>query len=271
MLNSKETAAKLVEIAEIKAENRFFKTVVLAFLAGMFIAFGGAIANTAAFSVQNVSIQRLLTGATFALGLPMTILCGAELVTGNCLMVSGLLCKRISAAKLLRNWGIVYFGNFLGALTVALLVVLSGQLNYGDSTLAAYTIKVANAKVTASLSHNLISGILCNILVCCGVFMATAAKDAIGKIVASFMPVFVFVTLGFEHSIANMYFCTAGLIAKLNPIYADKAVEMGVNFANLTWGNFLFSHLPLVTAGNIIGGCCLGVFFVWYSNIKCDG
>ncbi len=265
MYSQSEAADNLVAAAIKKAQSGFLRLLILSFMAGIIIAFSGVISNTAGHSITSASIQRILIGATFAVGLPTVILMGAELFTGNCLMITAVLKKKITVAKMLRNWAIVYIGNFLGSMFVAVLVVYSQQLNYSANGLAAFTIKVALSKSTATVQHSLFTGILCNILVCSGVFMAMCAKDVAGKIIASYIPVFVFVSVGFEHSIANMYFCIAGLLAKSNPAYLSKAVEMGIDVSRLSWSSF-FSSLFLATAGNIIGGALIIGVYIWHCH-----
>lgn len=150
------------------------------------------------------------------------------------------------------------------------LIYFSGQLDYSAGGLGAYTIKVAYGKATLPFGKAFTSGILCNILVCAAVLMAICAKDISGKLLVSFFVIMLFVTAGFEHCVANMYYITAGLFCKMNPDYVNKAMELygytEAQLAQLNWGSFLLKNLVPVTLGNIFGGiCCIGLP-LWYFN-----
>ena len=165
---------------------------------------------------------------------------------------------------------LVYLGNFVGGFATAALMYLSGQFNYSSGRLGAYTIKVALGKVSLTPVQGITSGILCNILVCAAVLMAMAAKDVTGKLWASFFVIMPFVTGGFEHCVANMYYITAGLMAKCNPAYVASALDTyGLNdLSALSIKGFLINNLVPVTIGNIIGGSvCIGLT-MYYLNYK---
>jgi formate/nitrite transporter len=252
-----ETLNNYVAGAPLKAVRGVGKTLLLAIAAGMFIAFGAAAANTVSFAWENVSLARLLSGLVFPFGLAMVMLCGAELFTGNCMLVICAAEKIITPARLFRNWALVYLGNFIGAMMLAGGCVILGQFNYGEGALAVYTIKIAAGKSALNFLPALISGFFCNVLVCAGVLCSLSAKDIGGKIMGAYIPVAFFVICGFEHSIANMYYLGAGLLSEYMPLYAQKALEAGINTAALNWGNILFRNLLPVTAGNILGGAAL--------------
>lgn len=241
-----------------------------AILAGMMIAMGAAGSSVAAHSIADVGLARLIAAVVFPVGLMMVILMGAELFTGDCLMVAGLPEKDITPAQFIKMLVLVYIGNFIGGIATSALVILSGQLDYTGGRLGAYTIKVALAKATISPSKAVASGILCNILVCAAVLMAICAKDVTGKLLVSFFVIMLFVTAGYEHCVANMYYITAGLMAKLNPSYVAVAAEVyGIDASKLEMlsiGNMLVKNLIPVTIGNIIGGsCCVGLP-IYYLN-----
>ena len=153
---------------------------------------------------------------------------------------------------------LVFLGNFAGALIFTALVYCSGQLDYSAGGLGAYTIKVAYGKATLPFGKAFTSGILCNILVCAAVLMAICAKDISGKLLVSFFVIMLFVTAGFEHCVANMYYITAGLFCKMNPDYVNKAMELygytEAQLSQLSWGSFLIKNLIPVTLGNMLGG-----------------
>ncbi len=233
-----------------------------AILAGMMIAFGAAASSVVAHDISNVGLARLAAAVVFPVGLMMVILLGAELFTGDCLLVVALPGKEITPKQFVKTLALVYIGNFFGAVMLACLVAASGQLDYSSGLLGAYTIKVALGKATITPLKAVTSGILCNILVCAAVFMALCAKDIIGKIAASFFVIMLFVVAGFEHCVANMYYISAGILAKLNPTYASVALESygysAEQLSALSIKNMLITNLLPVTIGNIIGG----VFFI---------
>lgn len=250
-----------------KADRGAGKTILLAILAGLFIAFGAAFANTASHAIDNVGVARMVSGLLFPVGLIMVILLGAELFTGNCLICTSVLNRQVTVLRMLRNWLLVYVGNFIGSLILAAGCAFSGQFNYSAGGLAVYTIKVAAAKCSLSFGPAVVLGIFCNVLVCAAVLCSLSAKDTTGRFFGAFFPVAAFVTCGFEHSIANMYYVPAGLFAMMNPEYAALAAEAGIDTAALTWGNFFGVNLLPVTIGNIIGGAALGVA-LYYGLVK---
>jgi len=261
MGNLMNTPAEIIEAnvksGEGKGNLPLGKMILMGMLAGAFIAIGGAASNTAAHAIENVGVARTVAGAIFGVGLMLVVFMGAELFTGNCLMITSVMDKKITWAKAIRNLVVVYFSNLLGALIFDILLVYSGNLNYTSGLLGAYTIKVAIGKIALSPMQCITSGILCNILVCFAVLMAVAAKDIIGKVWAIFFPIWAFVICGFEHCVANMFYIPAGMMAKANPAYVEKAIEAyGLTMEQidgLTAVGSLANFIP-VTIGNIIGG-----------------
>ncbi|MCL2853564.1 MAG: formate/nitrite transporter family protein [Defluviitaleaceae bacterium] len=250
------------EIGQKKAKRPIHKQLLLGVLAGSFVALVSQGSNVAVHSIANISLARTLSGALFATALVLIIVAGGELFTGNTLMVIAAAKKKITVASLLRNWFFVYVGNFLGALGIMLLINVSGQLNLSNGTLGGYTILVATNKVNLSFHSAFIFGIFCNWLVCLAVWMTSGAQDITGKILAIFFPIWLFVISGFEHSIANMYYIPAGILASANPEWTQSAIEVfGVTperLANLNWSSMFVNNLLPVTLGNLVGGA----FFV---------
>lgn len=244
-----------------------------AMLAGAMIGFGAATSNVAAHMITNVGLARLVAGLVFPVGLMMVILLGAELFTGDCLMAMSVPAGSQKNLDVIRVLVVVYLGNILGAVILTGLIVMSGQLDYSGGILGAYTIKVALGKVNLSASKAISSGILCNILVCAAVLMAMASKDITGKLLASFFTIMLFVTSGFEHCVANMYYLTAGLFAKENAGYVARALEQyGITaeqLDSLNMGNVIVSNMIPVTIGNILGGIIfLGLPLYYLNNHK---
>ncbi len=233
------------------------KQIVLGFLAGAFIGFGGMLAivvgkGSPALAAANPGLGKFLFGAVFPVGLVMVVVAGAELFTGNCgIIPTGCLSGMTSWKALLRNWGFVYLGNFLGSLFVAIaLAYWTGIIKGGD--LGAASAAMAESKVALTWGQAFLRGIGCNWLVVLAVWMAMAADDISGKILAIWWPVMAFVTLGFEHSIANMFFIPLGML----------------NGAKVTVGQFLFSNLLPVTIGNIIGGALFVGTVYWWAYLR---
>lgn len=250
---------------EKKANSSISKLFLLGLLAGSFIAFASAASSTAAFGSASVATARLISGLIFPFGLVMVVLTGSELFTGNCLITITVMERRTSILKMLRNLVIVYLGNLVGSLLIAVGCAYCGQFNYAGGELAVYTIKVAAAKCALSFGKALVSGIFCNLLVCTGVMMALSAKDLIGRAAGAYIPVCFFVICGFEHCVANMYYIPAGLFANSISKYAALASEKGIDISALSWGNFLSTNLLPVTLGNLIGGI-LFALVMWFGH-----
>ena len=248
-----------------KASMPLTKMFLLSILAGILIAFPGAVTNMASYALDNNSSIRMVSGLLFAFGLGMVILSGAELFTGNTLMSIGVFEKAISVKLLLRNWVPVFVGNFIGSLIVAFICAKFGWVGAGDGALAVFCMKVAAGKVTMPFQNAFFMGILCNILVTLGVMFSLSAKDVPGRIIAAYTPVAFFVICGFNHSIADMFYCTVGLFSKAQ--YAAQAAASGVAVDSLTWGNYFAGNLLPVTLGNVVGGVLIGFVF-WYAHLR---
>ncbi len=259
-----QTAATMLAAMTGKAGLPLAKMFLLALMAGAFIAIGAEAANIAAHNITQTGVQRLVMGCIFPVGLIMVVLLGAELFTGNCMMIAPLCDKRIKAAGLLRNWVVVYLGNFVGAMIVVVLVNLSGQLGYSEGGLAALTMKIAVTKSSLDPFTAFASGIMCNVLVCIAVLLAMSSKTVMGKIAGIWFPIMTFVLSGFEHCVANMYYIPAGILAAANPSYAAAASAAGVSLDALTFAGFAANLVP-VTLGNIVGGCVVALL-MWYCH-----
>ena len=270
-LSSKEIVEQYINGSIAKTKLSTGKLIGKSIFAGMMIAMGAACSNVAVHAIDNVGVARLVAGCVFPVGLMMVILMGAELFTGDCLMAMAVSDKKIKFVDLVRVLLLVYLGNFIGGAATAVLMYLSGQFNYSSGRLGAYTIKVALGKVSLTPIQGITSGILCNILVCAAVVIAMSSKEVTGKLLASFFVIMPFVTGGFEHCVANMYYITAGLIAKINPSYVEAFANVygGADFSLLGIKGFLINNLIPVTIGNIIGGAiCVGLsmFYLNYAD-----
>lgn len=262
MENNFNTPAQVFEAnmkaGEGKVQLPLLKCILLGLMAGAFIAFGGATSSAAIHNISNQGVAKALAGAIFPVGLMMIVFVGGELFTGDCLMLAGVVDKRFSALQLIKTLIIVWLSNMAGAILIATLVYYSGLLDYTSGALGAFTIKVAYGKCTITPFKAICSGILCNILVCIAVLMATAARDIAGKVWAIFFPICAFVVGGWEHCVANMFYIPAGIIAATNDTYVAKAEELyGITAvqisASVNVGGFISNLIP-VTIGNILGG-----------------
>ncbi len=245
---------------------------VLGILAGAFIAFAAEGSNMAIHTIESVGIAKALAGALFATGLMLVVVAGGELFTGNCLIVISCMKGGAPVSGLLKNWLFVYAGNFVGSVLLAYFILESGQFNFTNGLLGGFTIKTAIYKTGLTFANAFYMGILCNWLVCLAVWLAFAAKDIAGKLLGIFFPIWLFITSGFEHCVANMYYIPAGLMAKNVPSYVDAAVNnLGVAPAAveaLSWSTFIFNNLIPVTLGNIVGGALFVGMAYWFAYLR---
>ena len=239
-----ETYQNYTTGAQNKTGAKWYNTLILAVFAGIFIAFG-AVASNAASATFSGSAASVLKAAVFPIGLTLVVLFGAELFTGNCLLIAPALGKDIKVTALFKNWGIVYLGNLTGSVLIAVIVVYCG-VQTGAVKDACY-LTAAN-KCDMNFGIALLRGIPCNMLVCLAVWFALSAKSVTGKILSLYLPVFAFVVCGFEHSVANMYYLTAGLLSG----------------GGLNAGYAILNCLIPSTLGNIIGGAliALSIYFL---------
>ena len=198
----------------------------------------------------------------------LVIIAGGELFTGNTLITIGVLEKKIKLKDMLSNWFFVYLGNFVGAVFIAYMMNMSGLFNSGDNMLGGITLKIAAYKTHLTFSQAFYLGIMCNWLVCIAVWMSYGAKDIIGKCFAIFFPISLFITSGFEHSIANMYYIPAGILAKSNASWVEASGLTAEKLAHLNWSTFITKNLVPVTIGNIVGGVILVAGVYWFTYYK---
>ncbi len=274
-----EMATRAEYLGVRKAEMPALTMFTLAILAGAFISLGAIFATTvsaggmsftaadgtAAFSTSlPYGVTRLLSGLVFCLGLILVVVGGAELFTGNNLIVMAWASKKVTTQALLRNWGIVYAGNFVGAIGTAILMFLSKQYTFGANSIGIAALKTAVGKTSLDFWQALVLGILCNALVCLAVWLTYSARSTIDKIMAIVFPVTAFVAAGFEHSIANMYFIPYGLfIQAFDPDFVAAVADKVPGMEKLTWSAFFLNNLIPVTIGNIIGGAVLVAAIYW--------
>lgn len=263
-----EMAEKAETTGVRKVALPFLSLFALAILAGAFIGLGCMFATTtaAATSTLPYGVARLLIGLVFCLGLILVVVGGAELFTGNNLIVMAWASRKISTLALLRNWLIVYVGNFVGSLGTALFVFLGKQYANGGGSVGEAALKIAVGKVNLGFIQALALGMMCNALVCLAIWLTYSARSVSDKILAILFPISAFVAAGFEHSIANMYFIPYALLIKaFDPAFA---MSKSIDLSSLTWGSFFLKNLLPVTIGNIIGGSMLVAAMYWVIYLR---
>lgn len=266
-----EMATQAESLGVAKANMSFSKTIVLGMLAGAFIAFGAVFFTTiTTASTMSFGLTKLLGGIGFSLGLILVIVGGAELFTGNNLIIMAWANKKVSTFQVLRNWALVYTGNFIGATFVAILMLYTKQYQTASGMVGLNLLNIAKVKCEMDFTQAVASGILCNILVCLAVWLCFSSSSITGKIMSITFPVAAFVSSGFEHCIANMYFVPKAilLLYQHDPALTALMQQSGNHYDNITWTNFIFHNLIPVTLGNIIGGAVLVGLVYWFVYLK---
>ncbi len=258
-------ARRAEAVGVTKAAMPLSSLAVLAVLAGAFIAFGAMFSTviTADTSLAP-GVSRLLGGLTFTLGLVLVVVGGAELFTGNALIVMAFASGRVRLRALLRNWAVVFVGNLVGAISTAVLVLWSGRLDAGDGSVGGRAVAIAEAKTALPFGEALVSGVLANALVCLAVWMSLSARSTMDRIAAVILPVSAFVAAGFEHSIANMYFIPIGLLQRRWGSDPGSLPDS----PHLDWAGFVTHNLVPVTIGNVIGGGLLVGAVYWFVYLR---
>lgn len=282
-----EIAAKAEMAGQKKAEMNAFSMFILAVLAGAFIAMGGMFMTTVLVGTSSIEIKdpagsiafttglaygirRLLAGLVFSLGLILVVIGGAELFTGNNLIVMAWASGKVSTMKMIRNWIIVYLGNFTGSVVTAALMFLSMQYTFpgGSGALGLTALDIAVSKTQFGFLQALVLGIMCNALVCMAVWLTYSGRSVADKIAAIIFPITAFVAAGFEHSVANMYLIPMGLLIKTDEAFLLKIGKRASDFSSLTWHDFIVKNLLPVTIGNIIGGAVLVGVIYWLAYLR---
>lgn len=259
-MNSPSEIGKLyVKAGKGKMELPVSKMLVLGIFAGAYIAFGAVCSQAIAVSIPLQSVAKAAGAFVFPIGLMMVLVAGSELFTGNCLLVIPVLEGEGTMSEMLKNWLFVYIGNLVGGMLVAAACTYGHVYSLFDQQLAASVVATAAGKVGLSFGDALIKGILCNVLVCVAVWISFAARELAGKIIGLMLPVAAFVLCGFEHSVANMYFISSGIMT---------SSAYGIEAGGLTWGSMFANNLIPVTLGNIIGGSLIVGLGYWFCYIR---
>lgn len=264
-----EMARKAEEVGVVKAGMSVSNTFALSLLAGAFIALGAIFSTTVGAGGGDLpfGVVRLLAGLAFSLGLILVVVAGAELFTGNNLIVMAWASRRVRTRALARNWAIVYVGNLVGALATAVIVFAGKQYELGEGAVGAQALATAASKTSLGFVQAIALGALCNGLVCLAVWLCYSARTTTDKILSIVPPIAAFVAAGFEHSVANMFFIPMGLLVK-----GDEAFVAGQSglpdLDDLTWDRFLTANLVPVTIGNVLGGALLVGAVYWFVYLR---
>lgn len=277
-------AAKAEEIGVRKAHMGGWTLFALAVLAGAFIALGAIFATTVGAgsfvtaladgstlsTAAPTGFTRLAMGVVFSLGLILVVVGGAELFTGNNLIVMAWAGRKVSTALLLKNWAIVYAGNFVGAVATALIMFLSEQYTFSGGAIGLHALSIANHKAGLHFVPAVALGIMCNALVCLAVWLTYSARSTTDKILAIIFPIAAFIAAGFEHSVANMYYIPYAMLVQWGApaSFWTNIHKTAADFANLTPYNFLLGNLLPVTIGNIIGGGLMVGAVYWFVYLR---
>ncbi len=261
-----EMALRAEQIGARKAEMPAVPMFMLAGLAGAFISLGAIFATTVSAGNAGLpyGITRLLAGLVFCLGLVLVVVGGAELFTGNNLIVMAWASGKVTSRALLRNWALVYLGNFAGSFATAVLMFFTRQYTFGANAVGVTALKTAIGKVEYAFLQAVALGILCNALVCMAIWLTFSARSTWDRIAAVIFPISAFVAAGFEHSVANMYFIPYAILIKdFDPEFVSKIGGEVPRLDALTWESFFIANLIPVTIGNIIGGSVLVAAVYW--------
>jgi len=259
-----EMAERAENVGVQKANLDFWSTFALAVLAGAFIALGAEFCTLVVTNTGfGFGMTKLLGGLVFCLGLILVVVAGAELFTGNNLIMMAWVSRKISLGRVMRNWVIVYLGNLAGSVATALIMYLTRQWAFADYGVGVTALNIANAKVNLSFMEGLTRGIMCNALVCLAVWLCLSGRSVMDKILAIIFPITAFVASGFEHSIANMYFIPIGILVKAEPEVVEAAGKVASDLANLNLLGFI-GNLVSVTTGNIFGGGFMVALVYWF-------
>ena len=263
-----EIAVRVREAGLAKAALPLAELLLLAILAGAFIALGAAFFTvTVTGSTLPFGITRLVGGLAFCLGLILVVVAGAELFTGNVLIVMAWASRLVSGRRLLRSWSVAYVGNLIGAFATALAVYLADAWRMADAKVGGTALAIAAAKADLPFFQAFFLGVLCNALVCLAVWLCFSARSTTDRILCVLFPITAFVAMGFEHSIANMYFLGIGLLLRAEPAALAAAALPAERLAALSWYGFLGNLVP-VTLGNLVGGGLLVAIVYWFAYLR---
>lgn len=268
-----EMAERAEKIGVQKAAMGWRTMIALGILAGGFISMGAIFATTVTAGATghlSYGVTRLLGGLAFSLGLILVVVAGAELFTGNNLIIMAWANGKVTTWQVVRNWLLAYSGNFVGAVFTAVLMYISSQFYFGKAAVGLNILNTAAAKCQLGFVQAMALGVACNALVCMAVWLCYSARTTTDKILSIIFPITAFVASGFEHSIANMYFIPIGLFIKRGApsVFWEAIGKTASDFSSITWTNFIFANLLPVTIGNIFGGSVMVGLIYWFIYLR---
>lgn len=267
-----QIASRIDKVATAKARLSFAQTFILGILAGVYIGIGAQFATLVTCdSTLHYGLTSLIAGIVFSLGLMLVVIGGAELFTGNCLIIMGYVGKRITTRELLNNWIISFLGNLVGSLTMVCWMYKTHQWEFFHNMVGAKALLIAHTKVNLTFKTALARGVLCNAMVCLAVWLCFSGRSVADKVLSIVFPIGGFVASGFEHCVANMYFIPIGIVLRKNPdivAAAEKMAGKTLDLSQLTWSGFFVNNLLPVTMGNIVGGVVLVGIVFWFVYLR---
>ena len=267
-----QIASRIDAVATVKANLSLAQTFLLGINAGVFIALGAQFATLViSDSTLHFGLNSIIAGIVFSLGLILVVVAGAELFTGNCLIIIGYLDKRVTTKAVLNNWTISFFGNLIGSLIIVFFVYQAHQWEFFHNMVGAKALLIANTKVNLTFETAFARGVLCNSMVCLAVWLCFSARNVADKIISLVFPVAGFIASGFEHCVANMYFIPMGVVLRKNPdavAAAEKMAGKTLDLSQLTWTGFFINNQIPVILGNIVGGVILVGIVFWFVYLR---
>lgn len=267
-----QIAARIANVAIAKARLSFSQTFMLSVLAGVYLGMGAQFSTLViSDSTLHFGITSLIEGIVYSLGFILAVIGGAEVFTGNCLIIMGFVSKRITMRELLSNWIISYIGNFVGSVTMVFRIYKTHQWEFFNYMAGGEALLIAHKKVNMSFPAALARGVLCNALICLAVWLCVSGRSVADKVVSIIFPIGGFVASGFEQCVSNMYFIPIGIVLQKNPAViaaAEKMTGKTLDLSLLTWKGFILNNLIPVTLGNIVGGVILVGIFFWFVYLR---
>ncbi|MBI2471414.1 MAG: formate/nitrite transporter family protein [Planctomycetes bacterium] len=267
-----QIAFRIDSVALVKARLSLSQTFMLSILAGVYLALGAQFATLViSDSTLHLGLTSLIEGIVYSLGFILAVIGGAEVFTGNCLIIIGYVSKRITTRELLNNWTISYTGNFIGSLTMVCWLYKTHQWEFFHHMVGAKALLIAHKKVNLSFMAAFARGVLCNALICLAVWLCFSGRSVADKIISIIFPIGGFVASGFEQCVSNMYFIPIGIVLRKNKAVvaaAEKMTEKTLDLSQLTWKGFFIHNLIPVTLGNIVGGVILVGIIFWFVYLR---
>ncbi|KKO19401.1 MAG: formate/nitrite transporter family protein [Candidatus Brocadia sp.] len=267
-----QIAARIDRVALVKAKLSPSQTFMLSILAGSYLALGAQFATLViSDSTLHLGLTSLIEGIVYSLGFILAIIGGAEVFTGNCLIIMGYVSKRITTRELLSNWIISYTGNFIGCLLMVCWMYKSQQWEFFNHMVGAKALLIAHKKVNLSFMNAFARGVLCNALICLAVWLCFSGRSVADKVISIIFPIGGFVASGFEQCVSNMYYIPTGIVLRKNEAIiaaSEKMTGKPLDLSHLTWKGFLINNLIPVTLGNIVGGVVLIGIIFWFVYLR---